>query len=221
MLTSQTALEYTIANVPNSKLVNHMKIVGQCLYWYAQKLKYYEVTIPVATESEIEKINPENWKIAGILHDADWETHPDLHPATIVAHLKEIGMDDEIVNAIHSHANTSWAETQEGGNNAVVTLNGESTTIPRVIERKTLLDRMLFAVDEMSGIIFASSLMKPDHLDTLEASSVLKKIKDKGFAKGVSREDLVQGCEEIEVSMEEHITNMIHAMREIRDEIYI
>lgn len=133
----------------------------------------------------------ERWEIAGLLHDLDWEKFPDTHPNTAVPVLKEAGYDDELIEAILGHAYP------------------DRTDVPRT----SALAKYLFACDEITGFITAYSYMKPGGLDSVEPKGVKKKMKDKAFAKNVSREDILKGAEEIGLDFDEHLNNVIVAMR--------
>ena len=137
------------------------------------------------------------WSLAGLLHDFDYERFPNNaqaadaeHPSEGVRHLRSLGYPEDICQAILGHAHFTG------------------------VARETRMAKALFAVDELSGLITAAALVRPSKsvLD-LEASSVKKKMKDKAFARGVSREDVTQGAAELGVEMDAHITFVIHAMR--------
>ena len=136
------------------------------------------------------------WGLTGLLHDFDYEQFPDPvapdgHPFKGNQILAELGYTDQLREAIMGHALYSG------------------------VGRTTLMAKALFAVDELSGLITASVLVRPDKsIANLEARSVLKKMKDKAFARGCSREDINLGATELEIDLESHITNCIHAMRE-------
>lgn len=133
----------------------------------------------------------ETWAITGLLHDLDWEQYPDTHPVTAVPILEEAGYSREIIDAILGHA---YPERSD-------------------VVRDSLMAKYLFACDELSGFVKAYSLMKPGRLMDVEAKSVVKKMKDKAFARNVSREDMYLGVEEIGIPLDEHVTNIIEAMR--------
>jgi putative nucleotidyltransferase with HDIG domain len=138
--------------------------------------------------------NVELWGAAGLLHDLDWEKYPETHPNTAVPILQEAGFNEEFINIILSHAYP------------------ERTNVPR----DTLIKKYLFACDEITGLVTAYALMKPDGINGVEAKGVIKKMKDKAFARSVNRNDIIKGAEEIEISLDSHITNVINAMREDR-----
>ena len=142
----------------------------------------------------------ELWAMTGLLHDCDYEEYPDLHDHTQVAArwLQEGGYDERIIYAILAHND----------------LNQE--THPR----NNLLSRGLFACDEVTGMITATALVRPNKsILGLEVSSVRKKMKSKGFAAGVNREDLVKGAAELGVDLDEHIAFVIEAMSSVADEL--
>lgn len=182
-MTRGEALAILDQYVTNINLKRHMFAVEACLRGYAKKFK------------EDENI----WGLAGLLHDCDWEKHPDKHPQVIIADLRKRGADEKIIQAIASHGNNSPLYP---------TLKMEI--------RKSKLDHAIFACDELSGFIIACALVRPDRLDTLEAKSVLKKIKNTSFAKQVNREDIIKGAEELGIPLEEHITFVINILREIK-----
>jgi predicted hydrolase (HD superfamily) len=138
----------------------------------------------------------EDWAVVALLHDFDYERWPDQenHPFRGVEILKEKGYADWVTRAILSHAEYSG------------------------VPRESRLEHALFACDEMSGFVTACSLVRPSKsvLD-LEASSVMKRMKDKAFARAVSRDDLKKGAEEIGLPLDRHIANVIAFMRERAD----
>ena len=143
--------------------------------------------------------DPESWGMVGLLHDFDWEIHPtlDQHPMDGAPILRERGVSDADINAILSHA--------------------EHSGVPRT----TLRDKALFAVDELTGLITAAALVRPSKsvLD-MEVSSIRKKWKDKAFAAGVNRDDVVQGCADLGVDLwEEHVPLVLKAMQGIAPEL--
>src|SRR3954465_15325696 len=137
--------------------------------------------------------NEDDWGAVALLHDFDYERWPDPkdHPFRGVEILKERGYPDWATRAILSHADYSG------------------------VTRESRLERTLYACDEMSGFVTAAALVRPSKsvLD-LEPASVVKRMKDKAFAKNVSRDDIRQGAEELGLSVEEHIANVIRFLRE-------
>ena len=138
----------------------------------------------------------EDWGVVGLLHDFDYERWPDLenHPFRGVEILKEKGYPEWVTRAILSHAEYSG------------------------VPRESRLEKALFACDELSGFVTAAALVRPSKsvLD-LETSSVLKRMKDKAFARAVSRDDIRKGAEEIGLPLDEHVGNVIAFMRERAD----
>ncbi len=132
------------------------------------------------------------WGIVALLHDFDYERYPDAehHPFEGVKVLTELGYPEWVTRAILSHADYSG------------------------VPRESKLEKVLYACDEMSGFVTAAALVRPSKsvLD-LEASSVLKRMKDKAFAKAVSRDDLRRGADELGLPLEEHVRNVIAFMR--------
>ena len=143
----------------------------------------------------------EQWGITGLLHDFDYEMFPtpvapDGHPFKGNQILSELGYSQAVRDAIMGHAKYTG------------------------VARQSQMAKTLFAVDELCGLITASTLVRPDRsLHTLEAKSVLKKMKDKGFAAGCDREDIRSGTEELGIDLAQHITNVIESMREISSEL--
>jgi predicted hydrolase (HD superfamily) len=138
----------------------------------------------------------EDWGVVALLHDFDYERWPDQanHPFRGVEILKERGYPEWVTRAILSHAEYSG------------------------VARESRLERALYACDEMSGFVTACSLVRPSKsvLD-LEAPSVVRRMKDKAFARAISRDDLRRGAEEIKLPLEEHIANVITFLRERAD----
>jgi putative nucleotidyltransferase with HDIG domain len=140
----------------------------------------------------------ENWGIAGMLHDFDYEMHPHApqHPVKGAEILLARGLDPDIVRAILAHADYAG--------------------VPRV----SLLDRALYACDELTGFVHACALVRPGKvIDGLEAASVRKKLKDKGFARTVNRDDVYRGAAELGVDLDEHIAFVISALTSVAPEI--
>ncbi len=145
--------------------------------------------------------DPDRWGLAGLVHDFDYERFPNdahaadaEHPAEGVRHLRALGWPDDICQAILGHA----------------TYCG--------VPRTTPMAKALFAVDELTGLITATALVKPTKsVFDVDAAGVRKRMKDKAFARGVSREDVVLGAQELGVDLDAHITFVIGAMRGAAD----
>ena len=136
----------------------------------------------------------EKWAIAGLLHDFDWEIHPTMeeHPTAGEPILRDHKVPEEIIRAVLSHANHTG------------------------IKRESLLEKALFACDEITGLITAVALVRPSKaLYDLKAKSVRKKWKDRSFAAGADREEMEQGASELGIELWEHVDNVISAMNAI------
>jgi len=141
--------------------------------------------------------DPDLWGIAGLMHDFDYERFPNAthsateeHPAAGVTILRARAYPEEVLQAILGHA----------------TYTG--------VQRTTRMAQALFAVDELSGLVTATALVKPSRsLNDVDARSVRKKMKDKAFARGVNRDDIVTGAAELGVDLDEHIAFVIEAMK--------
>ena len=162
-------------------------------YIQNENLRKHCYAVEVAMRFYAGKLNEdeEKWSSAGLLHDLDWEMYPDTHPNTAVPILEEAGYDKELIDAVLGHAYPDRTD----------------------VARESKLAKYLFACDEITGFITAYSLMKQGGLNDVEPKSIKKKMKDKAFAKNVSREDIVKGAEDIGVEMDEHLENVIQAMR--------
>ncbi len=170
-----------------------------CEWVKSESLRNHMYSVEKAMRAYAKKYggNEEIWGMAGLLHDFDYEKFPEVnaekqtgHPFEGVRHLQSLGYPDEIIQAILGHALYSG------------------------VPRTTPMAKCLFAVDELCGFVVAVSKMKPDGLNSLEARSVKKKLKDKGFAAKVSRADIALGIAELGVSEDEHIDFVIKALRD-------
>jgi putative nucleotidyltransferase with HDIG domain len=174
-------------------------------YTASESLRKHMLTVEVAMRAYAEKFgeDPERWGLAGLIHDFDYERYPNLtrsgteeHPSEGVRILRDRGWPDDILQAILGHA------------------------IYTGVPRDTRMAQTLFAVDELSGLITATALVKPTKsIHDVDASSVLKKMKKKEFARGVSREDVILGAQELGVEMEPHVQFVIDAMQRSADAI--
>ena len=168
-------------------------------YTRSDSLLKHAIAVEAAVRGYARKFgeNEEEWGITALLHDFDYERWPTLgeHPNKGAEILRSKGYPDWMIRAILSHA-------QE--------ITG--------VSRDSLLEKTLFACDELAGFITAAALVRPSKsvLD-LEASSVKKRMKDKAFARGVKREDLTAGAELLGLPLDEHITNVIGSMRQQAD----
>jgi putative nucleotidyltransferase with HDIG domain len=138
----------------------------------------------------------ERWRMAGLLHDFDYERYPESHPVRGAEELRQLGYPEEVVEAVLGH--------------------GDHTGQPRTSQ----LAHAVYACDEMSGFVVAVALVRPNRsLDEVEVEAVRKKMKDKGFARQVPRDQLVKGAEELGLPLEEHVANVIAGLRTVREEL--
>lgn len=150
----------------------------------------YAVSASMAEMARRRDRDLEDWRIAGLLHDLDYERHPeaDRHPMIGVEELRRRGYSDEIRTAILGH-------------------------VPRVgVPRESEMAKALFAVDELSGFVTAVAHVRPGGMDGMTVRSVKKKLKDKRFAAAVSRDDIRQGADELGIDLEELIQIVIDGM---------
>jgi predicted hydrolase (HD superfamily) len=168
--------------VDNEGLRTHMRGVEAAVRHYAR----------------LRDADEELWGLAGLLHDLDWEKHPDRHPLEAVEALEADGYPEEVLHAILAHRPDFTG-----------------------VEPETELDRVLYACDELSGLVYACCLVRPNGIDDLTPKSVVKKLKDKAFAAGVSRDDVARGIDLIGLERNEHIQNVIDGMRAVAEELGI
>ena len=140
----------------------------------------------------------EKWRVTGLLHDFDWEIHPTLegHPLAGEPILRDRGVPEDVIRAVMSHADHTG------------------------ITRQSKMEKALYACDEVTGLITAVALVRPSRsLLDLEVSSVKKKWKDKAFAAGANRDEMVKAAGEFGIDLWEHVGNVILAMRRIAPEL--
>jgi len=136
----------------------------------------------------------EKWSVVGLLHDFDYEQHPtaEEHPFVGAEILRTKGYPEDVVQAVLGHANYTG------------------------VARETLMAKTLYACDELSGLVVAVALVRPNKsIHEVTVKSVKKKLKDKAFARGVNREDIYQGVAELGVALEEHIQFVIEALQSV------
>lgn len=169
------------AHVQSESLRRHLRAVEASMRAYARRFGEDE----------------ELFGLTGLLHDLDYEEHPEEHPLRAAAWLRERGYPEAMVHAILAHNSARTGVAPE-----------------------TLLDRTLWACDEITGLIIAAALVRPSRsLDDLSASSVLKKFKDKAFAAGVDRDDVRRAADALGVDLAAHIETIIAALRPIGPEL--
>jgi putative nucleotidyltransferase with HDIG domain len=168
-------------------------------YTASESLRKHMLAVEAAMRAYARRFgeDEERWGLAGLLHDFDYERYPNAeqradaeHPSEGVRILRERGYPDDVLEAILGHATY--------------------TGVPRT----TTMARALFAVDELTGLVTATALVKPTRsVHDVDARSVRKKMKDRAFARGVNREDVVTGAQELGVELDEHIAFVIEAMQ--------
>ncbi len=170
-----------------------------CQWTEGESLRKHARAVEHAMRAYARKYNQDEdrWGLAGMLHDFDYECYPDQrHPQLGSEVLREKGYPSDIIRAILSHADYTG------------------------VKRESLFEHALFATDELCGFLTACALVRPDKsFDTLEVSSVKKRIKDKAFARTINRDDLWKGAEELELSFDEHCAFLIGALKEIQEEL--
>jgi len=167
-------------------LRKHGQAVEATVAWYGEQR--YGITGPAL----------ETWRIAGLLHDFDYERYPDTHPRQGAEELRRLGYDEEVVGAVLGH--------------------GDHTGVPRT----TPLAHVVYACDEMSGFVVAVTYVRPNRsLDEVDVRSVVKKMRDKGFARQVPRDQLEKGAVELGLPLEEHIANVIAGLAPAREALGI
>ena len=166
-----------------------------CQYTKSEGLRRHALAVEACMRAYARKFgeDEEKWAVVGLIHDFDYEVYPNApdHPLKGSEILANLGYPDDVRQAILGHA--------------------DYTGVPR----DTLMAESLFAVDELAGFITACSLVRPDRIQSLEPKSVRKRMKDKAFARSVSRQDITQGAEELGVELNEHIALCISAMQAI------
>jgi len=168
-------------------------------YTKSESLLRHALAVEASTAAYARKLgeDEEQWRVAALLHDFDYEMHPtlDKHPQDGAPILREEGYPEEVIETVLSHA--------------------EHLELPR----DTQLKKALFACDELSGFVHACALVRPTGLEGLEPKSVKKKLKQPSFAAAVNREELRQGAEELGVDFDEHLQIVIGALDERREEL--
>src|SRR5215212_9707330 len=171
-----------------------------CEFTKSEGLRKHALAVEACVRAYAAKFGEDEakWSITALLHDFDWEIHPEApdHPMKGEPILAERGVPAEIRRAILSHANYSG------------------------VPRESLLEKTLFACDELAGFITAISYVKPSKsVFEVDVQSVKKKMKDKAFARSVNRQDIVEGAQELGVPLEEHVEFCIKAMQERAEEL--
>jgi len=174
-------------------------------YTQSDSLRKHMLAVEAAMRAYAQKFgeDPDRWGLAGLIHDFDYERYPNTehsategHPSHGVRVLRERGWPEDILQAILGHGNYTG------------------------VARETRMAKTLFAVDELTGLVTATALVRPSRsIHEVDAKSVRKKMKDKAFAKGVSREDVTVGAQELGVDLDDHIQFVVDAMRAVADSL--
>lgn len=171
-----------------------------CKYVASEGLRKHMLAVEAGMRAYARRFDKDedSWGVVGLLHDFDWEIHPNLgeHPVKGAPILREHGVDEEDVRTILSH--------------------GIDTGVPR----ETLRDKALYAVDELTGLISATALVRPSKdIRDVKVKSVKKKWKDKSFAAAVNRDEIAEGAEELGVELWEHVGVVLEAMKGIAEDL--
>jgi len=134
-----------------------------------------------------------SWEMAGLLHDADWDQWPETHCKKIIEELEKRNVDPEIIHAIASHGPAHFG-----------------------VEPETKMDKILFAFDELSGLIHAYSLMRPNGYEGMDVKGVKKRLKEKSFAANVSREEINDACNRAGIALDELIAFIVPRQAEVK-----
>ena len=134
------------------------------------------------------------WELAGLLHDADWDQWPETHCKKIIEELERRNVDPEIIHAIASHGPVYFG-----------------------VQPQTKMDKMLYAFDELSGLIHAYSLMRPNGYEGMDVKGVKKRLKEKSFAANVSREDINDACKRAEIPLDDLIAFIIENQPAVKE----
>jgi len=174
LLSREEALALLNEWVPNERLRLHMKQVGAVMKaWALEKEGADEMTA-------------RKWEQAGLLHDADWEKHPEAHCRIIIEKLEELRVDPEVIHCIASHGPRYFG-----------------------VEPNNTMDKMIYVFDELSGFIHAAALIRPTRYEGMDVKGILKKLKTPSFAAQVSRDDINDAISRIDTPLEEIIQFII------------
>ncbi len=173
-----------------------------CEYTKTEPLRRHALAVEAAMRAYARKCggDEERWAAVGLLHDFDFEMHPNPgeHPVKGAEILRERGVPEDIIYAVLCHADYLG------------------------LDRKTTMDRAIYAVDELTGFVTAVALVRPSKsIDEVDVAAVRKKMKDKGFARAVNREDITKGAEQLGVDLDEHIAFVIESLKPVAAELGI
>jgi putative nucleotidyltransferase with HDIG domain len=167
-----------------------------CGWTQSDSLRRHMLAVEAAMRSYAPRFggDVELWGLTGLLHDLDYERHPDVddpvagHPRTALVELRRLGYPEELIRAVSSHADFLG------------------------VSRDSDMEKTLYAVDELSGFVLAVAYVRPERLDGMTAKSVKKKMKQPSFAAAVGRDDLIQGAQALGIEFDEHVENVIVAL---------
>ena len=143
-------------------------------------------------KEKADELTSRKWELAGLLHDADWEKYPDAHCRIIIEELEKRNIDPDVIQCIASHGPAVFG-----------------------VEPQTKMDKMIYAIDELSGFIHAAALIRPTRYEGLEPASVLKRLKSPAFAAQVSREDIHDAVSRIDTILEDLIRFIIDHQKDV------
>jgi putative nucleotidyltransferase with HDIG domain len=171
-----------------------------CEWTESESLRRHVLAVEACMRAYAEKFgeDPERWGMVGMLHDLDYERHPDLetgHPRIALAELERLGFPEDMVRAVASHA--------------------DFLEVPR----ETPMEKTLFAVDELSGFVMACAYVRPQGIEGLTPKSVRKKMKSPAFAAAVDRDDMREGAEALGLDFDEHVAFVIAALQPRAEEL--
>jgi predicted hydrolase (HD superfamily) len=167
--------------VPNERLRLHMRQVGGVMKAWALEKEGADARTAL------------KWELAGLLHDADWEKHPEAHCRIIIEKLEALNIDAEVIHCIASHGPKYFG-----------------------VEPENKMDKMIYAFDELSGFIHASALIRPTRYEGMDVKGILKKLKTLSFAAQVSRDDINDAISRIDIPLEEIIQFVIDHQKDIQ-----
>jgi predicted hydrolase (HD superfamily) len=181
LISSEEALALLNEWVPNERLRLHMKQVAAVMKAWALEREGADGT------------TARKWELAGLLHDADWEKHPDAHCRIIIEELESRNIDPDVIHCIASHGPKHFG-----------------------VEPQNTMDRMIYVFDELSGFIHASALIRPTRYEGMDVKGILKKLKTPSFAAQVSREDINDAISRIDTPLEEIIQFIIDHQKDVQ-----
>lgn len=167
--------------VPNERLRLHMKQVAAVMKAWALE------------KEGADELTARKWEQAGLLHDADWERHPEAHCRIIIEKLEELNVDPEVIHCIASHGPRYFG-----------------------VDPDNTMDKMIYVFDELSGFIHAAALIRPTRYEGMDVKSILKKLKTPSFAAQVSRDDINDAISRIDTPLEEIIQFIIDHQKDVQ-----